>query len=190
MSRYATKACFPRDHQTPGENALYNKMYSASKKSGVYYSDDRRDAKFHSQKSGGESGKKVSKNTIAAWRHGLEKKGWIERIDGGPRHRNPLTGMWASIEYRVLTHAEWVENYPSRCNSHAAVQTRPQEVPRSDGDKGCDRTQSQGPEPDPIIGSGPDPINPQYRTQPLGHKEKLKEKRESRKNRKPPSHFF
>jgi hypothetical protein len=167
---HAKGFCFPRNHQTPGESALHNYMTGASRKSGIFYSDDRRDAKqFKSQKSGGG---KVSKNTVAVWRHSLERKGWIERIDGGPRQRNPSTGMWASIRYRVLTHAQWLAKYPGRCDG--PIQS--EELPRSDGDNMDDRTQPLGQAPDPTIGSGPDPINPQYRTQPLGHKEKLKRK--------------
>src|SRR5260221_6779640 len=120
--------CFPRNHQTPGESALHNYMIGASRKSGIFYSDDRRDAgQSDSQNSGGG---KVSKNSIAVWRHSLEKKGWIERIDGGPRQRNPLTGMWASIQYRVLTHAQWVAKYPDRC----AGPIQSQELPHYVGD--------------------------------------------------------
>src|SRR6266568_4496051 len=95
----ATKRCFTRRHLTSNEAAYYNYVWGVSRRDGEFRSDDRRDA--------WDLG--VSKNSITTWRHSLEKKGWI--IQTKARQRNPLTGAYSSINYRVLSHEEWVEKH-------------------------------------------------------------------------------
>src|SRR5690349_13595201 len=97
----ATKQCFPRRHLTPNETALFNYMYAASRKTGVFHSDARRDA--------WDLG--VNKDSITAWIKSLVRKGWAIQLKG--RTRNPLTGEYSSIPYQVLSHAEWVEKHGS-----------------------------------------------------------------------------
>jgi len=173
-----SRFCFPRNHQTPGESALHNYMAGASRKSGVFYSDDRRDAgQFESPK---DAAKRISKNTITKWRHGLENKGWIERLDKGPRQRNPVTGLYASIRYRVLTHNEWVAKYPDRCEAHAS-QTQPQEPTPCLGDSSDVQSQSLGQAPVPIQSQLTDTTCPKQRIPPvpaIGTKREEKERKE------------
>src|SRR5690349_21111259 len=98
----ATKrCCFPRRHLTTNETALHNYMWAASRKTGVFHSDARRDA--------WELG--VNKDSITAWTKSLVRKGWAIQIT--KRHRNPLTGEYSPIQYQVLDHAEWVEKHGS-----------------------------------------------------------------------------
>ena len=97
----ATKHCFPRRHLTPNECALYNYMWAASRASGEFRSDARRDA--------WDLG--VNKDSITSWTKSLAKKGWAEQTQ--KRRRNPVTGAYSPIHYRVLSHAEWVGKHGS-----------------------------------------------------------------------------
>ena len=105
------KHCFARYHMPAAIESFHGYALAASRKSGIFYSDARRDAgQFVSNK----PNKKVSKNTITAWTQRLDKEGWFERIDKG-RKRNPVTGEYASIRYHVLSHDEWAAKYPGHC---------------------------------------------------------------------------
>jgi hypothetical protein len=87
-------------------NAFYEYALAVSKKSGIFFSDVRRDAWEFA----------VSKNTITAWTHRLEKSGWFKRVDHGKRlKRNPFTGSFESIRYEIISHKVWAENHPGRC---------------------------------------------------------------------------
>src|SRR5208283_182398 len=96
----------------PVDLAFYSyalRVSRGSRGSGVFYSDDRRDAEEF-----GEHG--VSKNTICESRGRLEDHGWFVRIGKGRRRkRNSLTGSWKPLLYRVLTHAEWTAKHPGKC---------------------------------------------------------------------------
>jgi len=101
--------CFARRHMRPGDFALYSYALAVSQQSGVFYSDDRRDAEEF-----GEHG--VSKNTVCESRGRLEDHDWFVRIDKGQRRkRNSLTGSWEPLRYHVLTHKEWIAKHPRRC---------------------------------------------------------------------------
>jgi hypothetical protein len=101
--------CFARRHMAPAIAAFHDYARRVSEKSGIFYSDARRDAAEF-----GESG--VSKNTINGWIHWLESSGWFKRIDRGKRlKRNPLTGSYESIRYEVLGHDEWAKDHPGQC---------------------------------------------------------------------------
>ena len=110
--RKKKQCCFARRHQKPGDCAYYQYAFSVSRGprgSGVFYSDDRRDAEQF-----GPEG--VSNRTIFDSRQRLEKAGWLVRIDKGEQKRqNPATGKFASIRYRVLSHDEWVAANPGHC---------------------------------------------------------------------------
>jgi hypothetical protein len=94
---------------SPAEFAYYSYASAVSKTSGVFYSDDRRDGREF-----GERG--ISKNSIGAYRAALEKRGWLRRIDTGPRRkRNSKTGQTESIRYEVLDHAAWARKHQGRC---------------------------------------------------------------------------
>jgi len=104
-----SQQCFARRHMSPGDFAYYSYALAVSRGSGIFYSDDRRDAKEF-----GEDG--ISNRTIFDSRKRLEKTGWLVRRQTGRRlKRNPLTGVFESIQYRVLTHAEWIATHPGRC---------------------------------------------------------------------------
>jgi len=95
---------------------------ATSRESGVFYSDARRDAEDFD----------VNKDTIIAWTHWLENQGWMDRLDKGKRlKRNPVTGMYASIRYRVLDHDGWADKHPGKCryvgDNHLADDSREKE---------------------------------------------------------------
>src|SRR5258708_4200538 len=101
--------CFARRHMSPTDYAFYDYAITVSRGSGIFYSDDRRDAKEF-----GVDG--ISKNTITESRRRLERGGWFLRKHMGRRlKRNPLTGVFESLQYRVLTHEEWVTAHPGQC---------------------------------------------------------------------------
>ena len=97
-----TKRCFARRHLSSNETAYYNYVWGVSRRDGEFRSDDRRDA-------WDLKGKASAKNSITRWRQSLAKKGWI--VETKKRQRNPLTGAYSSIHYRVLSHQEWVEKH-------------------------------------------------------------------------------
>jgi hypothetical protein len=100
--------CFARRHMSPGDYAYYSYALAVSRGTGIFYSDDRRDAK--------EFGGGISPRTIFGSRGRLEERGWFVRIDKGPRQkRNPVTGHMLSLRYRVLTHEEWTALHPGHC---------------------------------------------------------------------------
>lgn len=102
----ATKRCFARRHMPAQIESFHGYALAASRESGVFYSDARRDAEDFD----------VNKDTILAWTHWLENQGWMERLDKGKRlKRNPATGMYASIRYRVLSHDAWAAEHLGKC---------------------------------------------------------------------------
>ena len=101
--------CFPRSHMPSRVGSYYDYAFAVSRKSGIFYSNDREDAKDFDNDG-------VSKNTITAWRQILEKLGWFERLDRGKRlKRNRQTGMYMPIRYKVLDHVEWTAKHPGKC---------------------------------------------------------------------------
>lgn len=128
----SSSMCFARRHMRPGDSAYYFYALTVSKASGVFYSDDRRDGEEFS-----ESG--ISKNTVQCMRNRLEKAGWFRRIDKGKRRkRNPLTGSFEGIRYRVLNHDQWAVIHPGKCR--------------------FPKQESELVSPDPNSGAGPAPI--------------------------------
>lgn len=100
------KTCFARRHMTLSEYGFYCHARAVSHNSGVFYSEDRRDAQEF----------QCSKTTINSLRLALEKAGWFVRYDKGPRRKHhPKTGQTVSIRYRILAHKEWIETHPNRC---------------------------------------------------------------------------
>jgi hypothetical protein len=100
--------CFARRHLSPTDSAYHSYALAVSRGSGIFYSDDRRDAK--------EFGGGISPRTIFGSRGRLEERGWFVRMDKGTRQkRNPVTGHMLSIRYRVLTHDEWAALHPGHC---------------------------------------------------------------------------
>ena len=94
--------CFARRHMSMAASAYHSYAFGVSRTSAVFYSDDRRDAE--------EFG--VSNKTIFDLRTWLEHHGWLLPIDkGSKRKRNPVTGHWLSIRYRVLSHDEWAATH-------------------------------------------------------------------------------
>jgi hypothetical protein len=101
--------CFARRHMSPAASAFHAYALAVSRTSGVFYSDDRRDAKEF-----GEYG--ISYRTIYGLRRFLDRAHWFVRIDKGSRiKRNPKTGTFESIRYRVLSHDEWAAEHPGSC---------------------------------------------------------------------------
>src|SRR5258708_7570789 len=102
----ATKRCFARRHMPAQIESFHGYALAVSRESGIFYSDARRDAE--------EFG--VDKNTIHTWTRWLEKRDWMVRLDKGKRlKRNPVTGMFESIRYCVLSHDEWAARHPGQC---------------------------------------------------------------------------
>ena len=101
-----SRLCFARRHMAPAVNAFYAYALSISKKSGIFYSDARRDAwEFQ-----------VNKDSVTKWTRYLESRGWLKRVDRGPRlRRNLLTGTYQSIRYEVRTHDDWAKSHPGQC---------------------------------------------------------------------------
>jgi hypothetical protein len=87
--------------------SFYRYALNTSQESGVFYRDDRRDAKDFV----------VSKNTITTWVRFLEKEVWfIPRRSGRARlRRNRATGKFDSIPYQVLDHDAWTTRHPGSC---------------------------------------------------------------------------
>jgi hypothetical protein len=111
--------CFARRHMKLGDYALYDYAAAVSRASGVFFSNDRRDAK--------EFGSGVSPRTIFASRSRLEQAGWLKRIDKGPRQKfNPVTGQTLSIRYRVLSHGEWATAHCGKCRFAEQDQSKPE----------------------------------------------------------------
>jgi hypothetical protein len=101
--------CFARRHMSPAASAYHAYALAVSRGSAVFYSDDRRDAKEF-----GEDG--ISYRTIYGLRRFLDRAHWFVRIDKGSRvKRNPKTGTFESIRYRVLSHDEWAAEHPGFC---------------------------------------------------------------------------
>jgi hypothetical protein len=104
MSNATSKLCFARRHMPAQMESFHRYALATSHKSGIFYSDVRRDAVDYG----------INKDTIATWTKWLEKGGWFERLDKRLK-RNPITGMYTSIRYRVLSHDEWVAKHPGNC---------------------------------------------------------------------------
>jgi hypothetical protein len=105
MTNSAGKLCFAGRHMAPQVESFHGYALATSRKSGVFYSDVRRDAEDYG----------VNKDAITAWTKRLVKEGWFEPLDGKRLKRNPVTGLYASIRYRVLNHDEWAAKYPGHC---------------------------------------------------------------------------
>ncbi len=100
----STPRCFARRHMPPQIESFHGYALATSHKSGVFYSDVRRDAEDYG----------INKDTVANWTKWLAKEGWFDRLDGSLK-RNPITGMYASVRYRVLSHDEWAAKHPGTC---------------------------------------------------------------------------
>ncbi len=122
--------CFARRHMSPAASAYHAYALAVSRASGVFYSDDRRDALEF-----GESEKGVSNRTIFELRRFLERNGWFVRIDKGKaRKRNPRTGTFDPIRYRVLDHDEWAAAHASHCRfTRSAKQSVPPDAKTTSG---------------------------------------------------------
>jgi hypothetical protein len=121
MTNSAGKLCFARRHMPPQVESFHGYALATSRKSGVFYSDVRRDADDYG----------VNKDTITAWTKWLVKEGWFEPLDGKRLKRNPITGMYASIRYRVLSHDEWAAKYPGHCR-YTGVNNQSEEPGQAD----------------------------------------------------------
>lgn len=100
------RLCFARRHMSMAASAYHSYALAVSRNSGVFYSDDRRDAAEFS----------ASARTIFALRSWLEHHGWFRPVDKGKRRqRNSVTGQFLAIRYRVLDHDEWTMVHPGHC---------------------------------------------------------------------------
>ena len=89
--------CFARRHMKPAIFGFYTYVLQLTSKTGVFYTDTRRDAWEFS----------VDRGTIATWTKFLARRGWLRLTSKSTRH--PVTGMWSQQTYGVLTHKQWVE---------------------------------------------------------------------------------
>lgn len=95
----------------PAVESYYQYALAVSKRTRIFYSDDRRDAMEFKSYCGG-----LSPVTIFRWRHTLVKGGWFEPLQKGRnQERNPKTGFFLPIKYHVLTHDEWAQKHPDKC---------------------------------------------------------------------------
>lgn len=154
--------CYARRHLGAAVSAFHAYALAVSQRSGVFYSDTRRD--------GWEFG--VSKNTITSWTQRLEEEGWLRRLDEGRQlKRNKLTGMYDSVRYEVLDHDSWAVVHPGKCRFRE---------PSS-------RSQRLGQVPVPVTGSAvpiPDSTGPNLGAPPVpktGTKQEVSKKREEEK---------
>lgn len=124
--------CYARRHMSMAASTYYEYALVVSHKSGLFYSHDRRDAEQF-----GEEG--VSPTTILSLRSWLENHGWFVPLDKRTkRKRNPTTGLYLPIRYRVLSHDQWVAAHPGKCR-----------FPKTD---------TVPPAPDSVAGPAPDSV--------------------------------
>jgi hypothetical protein len=104
----AQQQCFARRHMPPGVLAFYSYALALSRKTGIFWTNVRRDCwEFH-----------VSKNTVSKWMRTLDFEGWFVPVDGQKRtkrSRNPRTGMLLPRRFRVLTHDQWCRANSGAC---------------------------------------------------------------------------
>lgn len=114
ISGHKTRHCFARRHMLAAVESFHRYALNSSRKSGIFYRSDRRDAKDFG----------VSKTTITKWVRFLEENKWMSRLSTGRRlKRNKTTGMYASIPYRVLDHDTWAADHPGTCRFIKAQNT-------------------------------------------------------------------
>jgi hypothetical protein len=124
--------CYARRHMSMAASTYYEYALAVSHKSDVFYSHDRRDAEQFGEES-------VSPTTILSLRSWLEGHGWFVPLDKrSKRKRNPVTGLYLPIRYRVLSHDLWVAAHPGKCR-----------FPKSD---------TVPPTPDSVAGPAPDSV--------------------------------
>ena len=100
------QCCFVRRHLPAAVESYHRYALNVSRKSGVFYSDARRDAQDFG----------VGKNTITRWMDAMETAGFAVRQTTGPRQkRNKLTGTYESIPFTILDHDEFAAKNPGTC---------------------------------------------------------------------------
>lgn len=144
--RRQKELCFARRHLKMNEVAYHVYALAVSRESGIFYRDDRRDAKEFL----------AGKSTICRIAQAVEEKGFMVLLEPRTRLAN---GQLASGKYKVLTHEEWAAYHPGECRS--TVSACP-----ADG-TGVDDNQSQNECPPvpfsevtcPADGTGPVPFS-------------------------------
>ena len=142
--RRRTRGCYARNHMDAYMHLVYTYAIQVSYNSKVFYFDGRAIADEYVR---------VGKDAVYTAKKRLVAEGWfIELV----RPRRLETGVFASGEYRVLTHDEWSRTHKGQCRTdHAEKQTRnesqsgiressaPQKPVRNQGTTGPDLRNNQ-----------------------------------------------